>query len=420
MQSVDKMIETQASLLGSIFPDPSILSDIATKVDASMFLTEPMRILWKCFLELNDDNVTVFDLITIRNRLGTKWELFGGGAYFERITNLEYSSNNADRYADSIVEYYRKSQIVSICDIVARVADSDDTADEMLISIESSLSVLSDSSNETGIQHAKDIVVSFEADNNEYLKTQFPALNEQLIGLGNSQLIIVMGSTSMGKSSLMLDFFRNIGYTNNIPAAYFSCEMTNRQNKERLSCTVAGISLKSVMNGYVNSDQKELLYEAARQLGTRPLYFDMTPSLTPVTLRRKLTRSVRVHGTKIAFVDHIHKMKSARKIEGRRQELASIAHDLSSLAIELNIPIVLGAQANRACATRDNKRPGLHDILECGEIEQQANTVMSVFRPSYYGEEGADEITVLKGRDSGTGTIFVEFQCEITSFRPLI
>jgi replicative DNA helicase len=263
-------------------------------------------------------------------------------------------------------------------------------------------------------------VVSFEADNNEYIKTQFNALNEQLIGLGNSQLIIVMGSTSMGKSSLMLDFYRHIGYTCNIPAAYFSCEMTNRQNKERLSCTLAGISLKSVMNGYVNSDQKERLYGAAEQLGTKSLYFDMTPSLTPVTLRRKLTRSVRVHGTKIAFVDHIHKMKSARRIEGRRQELASIAHDLSSLAIELNIPIVLGAQANRSCATRDNKRPGLHDILECGEIEQQANTVISVYRPSYYGEEGADEITVLKGRDSGTGTIFVEFHGNITSFRPLI
>ena len=73
----------------------------------------------------------------------------------------------------------------------------------------------------------------------------------------------------------------------------------------------------------------------------------MTPSLTPIVLRRKLTRSVRVHGTKIAFVDHIHKMKSSRRIDGRRQELASIAHDIASLAIELNIPIVLGAQAYR-------------------------------------------------------------------------
>ena len=416
---LEKAIERQAAILGCMVADPMCISDLALKLDTRMFLTQPLKELWDCFLSLNDKGVEKFDLFVVRDKMGSRWNDIGGTAYFKKIADLEYSAFNAERYAEGIVEFHRKTQLLELSKQVTAIITSDKTSDEIIADIEKAMSDIDNSSKKIEMQHIKDVPVSFECDGTKYFATQFPALNDQIIGLGKGKLIIVCGSTGMGKTSLMLDFFRFLSYENKVPAAYFSCEMSNQENKERLACTISEISYAATMKGYVSSEQKERLYEAARQVGERPMYLDKTPSLNPITLKRKLARAQRVNGIEIAFVDHLHNMTAGKRIESKRQELAYISKAIGDIATELDLPIILGAQVNRSCATRDNKRPGMHDLRDCGEIEEAADIILNVFRPSYYDEDGTDEIRVLKGRNCGTGHIDVEFIGKITSFRPL-
>ena len=275
-----------------------------------------------------------------------------------------------------------------------------------------------------GPKHTADIKCSFESDSTEYLQTQYPELNNYCIGMGQTQLILVIAATSMGKTALMLDVARHLGYDQEIPVAIFSCEMTNQENKQRMCSTIANIyndgpdfSYKNVKMGYISSEQREYLEEAERQLNTKPIYMDKTPGLTPSALKRKMASCIRKHGIKAAFVDHLHNMKSDRPLE-RMMELASVSKEIKDMAVEFEIPIILGCQVNRGVHNRDDKRPRLSDIRHCGEVEEAADQAWGLYRPSYYNEEGCDELLQLKGRNCGMGNIIsLSFNKELASFQ---
>ena len=402
--------EAELSVLSSMLRKNVAITVVAEKLTTEMFTNQYNRNIFDKMVELDLKDIPV-DPVQLK-------AMDVPIPYLESIIDREPHGESAEYHADIVLESYNIAQIASLGATVSRLAASGEKSVEILPQIEKALRDTEGDAKEDGIQHSSEIEVKFEANSGEYIKTQYELLNNQIMGLRNGQVIIVCGSSSMGKTSFMLDLLRHIVYDQSIPAALFSCEMSNRENLERMSCTLAEVSKKQSELGNITSDQRTLIYEAARQLKQKPLYLDKTPGLTPASLKRKLTRIHRLHGIKIAFVDHLHRMLPGIKIENRRHELAYISKFISNLAVTLGIPIVLGAQVNRSCSTRDNKRPGIYDLRDCGEIEEAADTILNLYRPSYFDEEGGDELRVIKGRDCGTGFIPVEFIGELTTFRP--
>jgi len=403
--------EAELSVLSSMIMKNEAIGIVAEKLTTVMFTHQHNRDIFDKMIELDSKSIPVDDVQLKSMDIPVE--------YLLQVLDREPHGESAEYHADIVLESYKVAQIGILGAAVSNLAVSGKKSEEMYSLIEVALKTAEGDSKETGVQHASEVEVKFGPDDKQFIKTQFHELNEQIVGLGNGELIQVIGSTSMGKTSLMLDLFREVGYSQDIPTAFFSCEMSNRENKERMACTIANVSGKAVQNGYANSDQIDLLYEAARQLSDKPLFFDKVPGLTPVALRRKIIKVHRMHNIRLVFVDHLHRMRPSGKSQGRTADLAVMSKEIGDIATELGIPIVLGCQVNRNCATRDNKRPGLHDIRDCGEIEEAADKVIGVFRPSYYGEDGDDELIVLKGRSTGTGVIHVDFHGEVTSFKPM-
>jgi len=402
--------EAELSVLSSMIMKNEAICVVAEKLTTEMFTHQYNRDIFDKMVELELKNIPV-DEVQLKS-MDIPID------YLLQVLDREPHGESAEYHADIVIESYRISQINLLGATVARLGSSGRTSDEIYPEIEKALRTAEGDSREDGIQHSSEVEVKFEADSGEYIKTQYKLLNKQIMGFRNGQLIIVCGSSSMGKTSFMLDLLRHIVHQKSMPAALFSCEMSNRENMERMCCTLAEVGKKKIEFGRATPEDIANVQEAARQLKEKPLYLDKTPGLTPASLKRKLTRIHRLHGIKIAFVDHLHRMTSGIKIESRRHELAYISKSISDMAVTLGIPIVLGAQVNRSCALRDNKRPGMHDLRDCGEIEEAADTILNLFRPSQFQEDGGDELRVIKGRDCGTGFIPVEFIGELTTFRP--
>jgi len=422
------MSEATQAVLGSMVLDNECIAEVAEKLSqatggkpADVFDDIKEGQLWdkdiyNAILSLHDQGSTV-DLLTLRNKLQSDGKDIDTN-YLVRVAEAVPSSASANYYADIAIEAYRSRQVTCLAQDLTRISQGLETASEKVVAADKAFRARTEfDGEEGGPKHTADIKCSFEPDSNEYLQTQFPVLNDMTLGLGKGQLILVIAATSMGKSAFMLDVARHLGYSQDVPVAFFSCEMTNEENKQRMCCTICEVSYVQAVKGYVNSDQKEFLYEAERQINMKPIYMDKTPGLTPSALKRKMANCIRKHGIKVAFVDHLHNMKPDRQME-RRPALAHISKDIKDIATDFEIPVVLGAQVNRSVATRDNRRPCLHDIRDCGEVEEAADQVWGLYRPSYYGEEGDDELLQLKGRNCGMGGVVpLMFNKELASFQ---
>jgi replicative DNA helicase len=356
------------------------------------------------------------DLLTLRDKMGKDADV----EYTIKVAESVISSASATYYADIVLETHRKAQMVLLAEDVTRITKGTENASDQAVLADKAFRNRTefDGEDSSRVMHVKEVEVSFEPESIKHLKTQFPQLNNQIMGFGPTALIGVLGSTGMGKTSLMIDFLLHFGFYEEIPCAMFSCELTNQENMQRICCNLADQNFVSVANGYCTSDAKDKLYQKAAEAYTKPIYLNKTPGLTPSDLRRKLTSLHRREGIQIAFVDHLHNMNPGRKSEGRRLDLAYMVKEVKNIAVELEIPIVIGIQANREPA-KDKRAPTLYDAQDCGEIEQSLDRCLIPFRPSRYGMDGPDTIAEVKGRNCGTGAIEVEFIEDYSSFRPI-
>ena len=409
------MTDSHEATLASMALDKNCIAEVAAIITGDMFPDYKHRFIWSAIIALHDRNFAI-DFVTIRDELGDSLEQAGGTEYIIRICELVPSSASAMFYARLVLEAHKKAEIGRLASDITRIANGKGTSTDLINEADKAFRDRTESNIKAEVMHLKDIECSFDLEVNEYLPTQFPDLNSQIIGFGKTALVAVIGSTGMGKSSLMLDLLLHFGYNQNLPCALFSCELTNKENKQRLCCNLSDKSYKAVLQGYCSNEDKEYLYESARQLATKPIFLDKTPGLTSAELRRKLMALHRREGIKVAFVDHLHRMKMPKGSEGRRQGLAQIAREIKDLATELEIPIVLGAQVNRECS-REKRRPTMYDIRDCGEVEENCDLILAPFRPSHYGLGESDVILELKGRNCGKGECEVLFNEGFSSFR---
>jgi replicative DNA helicase len=242
-------------------------------------------------------------------------------------------------------------------------------------------------------------------------------------GFHPGDLIVIAARTGMGKTSFALSILHHLSIVNEIPAAFFSLEMSGHQITMRLLSQESKIPLKKIMSGFLNESEVERLTEAALKMMNAPLHIVDISSLSILDLKARARRFKKEKDIKIIFVDYLQLLRFHKKVENRQVEVAEISRELKALAKELGIPVVALAQLSRQTEMRADKRPQLSDLRESGSIEQDADLVLFIHRPVYYKkdispeEKKQAEIIIAKHRNGETGIVSLEFIGETTEFR---
>ena len=257
------------------------------------------------------------------------------------------------------------------------------------------------------------------------LGTGYHELDDLTCGLQNGEMIIIAGRPSMGKTSLCLNIAEYVGAEIGMPVAVFSLEMGRQQLAERFLCSISEVDAQDVRKGRLNTEQYQKLVEACGRLTEAPIFIDDTASLTPLELRAKARRLKSTHDIQCIMVDYLQLMHLGGRVESRQQEITTISRYLKGLARELNIPVVVLSQLNRAPEARvtEGHRPRMSDLRESGSIEQDADVVMLLHREDYYHRGQQDyqqdkkaELIIAKQRNGPTGIVPLTFRERITRF----
>ncbi|MBI4335208.1 MAG: replicative DNA helicase, partial [Candidatus Omnitrophica bacterium] len=242
-------------------------------------------------------------------------------------------------------------------------------------------------------------------------------------GLQESDLIVVAGRPSMGKSAFAASIAEHVAIEMKIPLVFFSLEMSKEQLVQRMLCSHARVNAHKVRTGFLSQSDWPHLTSAAGRLSEAPLFIDDTPALSLLELRAKARRFKSQHGIKLIVVDYLQLMRGPQKSENRQQEISEISRSLKALARELNVPLIAISQLSRAVEQRSDHKPQLSDLRESGAIEQDADVVALLMREEYYNEteenRGVAEVNIAKQRNGPVGTIRLAFISEYARFENL-
>ena len=253
----------------------------------------------------------------------------------------------------------------------------------------------------------------------------YTGIDRITLGWQASDLVIIAARPAMGKTAFVLTMARNMTVDHRIPVAFFSLEMSSKQLVKRLLVSETGLSSEKIRGGKKLQEYELVqLHERIKDLASAPLYIDDTPSLSIYELRSKARRLVRNAGVKLIIIDYLQLMTGPPELRGmREQEVSNISRSLKAIAKELDIPVIALSQLSRAVETRGgNKRPQLSDLRESGAIEQDADIVMFIHRPEYYGTEseaavpGEAQIIIAKHRNGSTADVPMRFRASEARF----
>ncbi|MCE5186430.1 MAG: replicative DNA helicase [Planctomycetaceae bacterium] len=426
--------EAEAAVLGSMLLDRECIGDVIEHINGEAFSLTEHRIIFECIITLYERNSEI-DLVLLRDELKKRKSLdaVGGVEYLVRIAESVPSSANAVYYSEIVKEKamlrdlaHACGQIINeACEEGGEVADKLDTAEQRIFEI-------TERKIQGNAEPIKDLITqAFESiESRKGLDitgkpTGFMELDQLMCGLHNGELIIVAGRPSMGKTSFALNIAEHIGADENLPVVIFSLEMSRQQLAERFLCSRSGVDSQLVRKGMLSTDEMSKLTQAGGILFEKPIYIDDTPGLTPLMMRAKCRRLKSRCDIQAVFVDYLQLMGMGGYVESRQQEISTISRYLKALARELNVPVIVLSQLNRAAEGREGHRPRMSDLRESGSIEQDADVVMLLHREDYYHrgepdweENNIAEIIIAKQRNGPTGSIDLIFDGRLTRFKP--
>jgi len=298
-----------------------------------------------------------------------------------------------------------------------------DTAEKLIFEV-------SDRKNQGSYQHLKEIVKdSIETIDKLYqnkahvtgIPTGYIDFDMKTAGLQPSDLIIIAGRPSMGKSAFALGIAEYAGVIEKMPTAIFSLEMSKEQLVQRMLCAHARVDAHKVRTGYLATSDWPRLTAAAGKLSEAPIYIDDTPAISVMELRARARRLKSHHDIKLIILDYMQLMRgTASNMESRQQEISEISRSLKALARELSVPVIAISQLSRAVESRQDHRPQLSDLRESGAIEQDADVVVLILREEYYTpspeNQGVAEVIIAKQRNGPVGSLKLAFIKEFTRF----
>lgn len=411
-------IEAEAAVLGSIMLDREKVFDVKSIIpDKYAFVDEQHQILYGFLVELADTECG-WDFLIFRDELKKRdlLDKVGGINYLvDDIAGTVPDSANAEYYAGMVKEKYQLRRLNEYAHSVMAVVIDDSDVDTKMNIVQQDLANLVDDESTDDIVIVSETIQSVSFENtDQYLSSGFSGLDDKINGLGNGHMIIVGGRPGMGKTALMQDMVMNICCR--FPAVFFSLEMTANDLMQRMVCSKAAIDLSSVLKGYANEDQKAKLQTCKDELQGHHLIIDRTSPLTMRSLRSRVLMLKRRFGIRAVFIDYLQLMKF--KGSSRYEGVTEVSSDIKQLALRTEIPFIVGCQLNRAVETRTDKKPFISDLRDSGGIEQDADVILLLHRPSYYSgdEDGTAQIIIGKNRRGPCGVLDVLFYPEYCRF----
>jgi len=429
-------IEAEQSILGSILLENSAINRVLEILSPNDFYSEAHRKIFKVIVELSEKNEPV-DLITLSNALKSRnmLESVGGTAYLASLVDNVPSAANVANYARIVKEKgVIRGLITSATEIIDSCYESGIDVDGVLDKAEHSIFEISENKVRPSFFPMRDIVKdSFRSIEDLYARkelitgvpTGFEKIDDLTSGLQKSELIIIAGRPSMGKTAFALNIALHAAKEAQMPAAVFSLEMSKEQLAFRLLASEAKVDSQRLRKGILGETDWPKLTTAAGSLSEAALFIDDTPAITVLEMKAKSRRLKADIGLGLIVVDYIQLMRSGSNHDSREQEISEISRSLKALAKELRVPVVALSQLNRKVEDRTNRRPQMADLRESGAIEQDADVIAFIYRDEVYNkaednpEKGIAEIIIAKQRNGPTGTIKLAFIDKYTSFENL-
>ena len=453
-------LEAEQALLGSILVNNDIIDEISNIINSISFYDPAHTKIYEVIETLNNKGM-VANPITLKNFFEKDNMLseVGGTEYLVKLTRFSGSTKQAVDYAKVVHEMYLRRELVLISDNLSSetLNAKEQNAENIIENTEKSLFDLAERGsfsqsflkfNQALDQTIEMATLAMKNDKGIVgVPTGLTDLDEKLGGLHKSDLVILAGRPSMGKTALATNIAYHAAQTllsrqEKSSVAFFSLEMSSEQLSTRILSEQAKIKSDDIRRGKVTEEEINRYIETSRNIYNLPLFIDETPAITIATLSNRARRIKRLFGLNLIVVDYIQLMRGGNlnRNDGRVQEISEITQGLKALAKELGVPVLALSQLSRAVEQRDDKQPQLADLRESGSIEQDADVVMFVYREAYYLERkqpklgsiehaewqskmndvnGLADIILGKQRHGPTGTVKVEFEGIYTKFKDL-
>jgi replicative DNA helicase len=428
-------IEAEIAILGSMLIEEEAIAKAIEIIDENAFYKEANRIIYKTIIELFSRNSAV-DLVTLIEELKKKGQLdeVGGAPYLTSLTSSIPTAANIGYYANIAKEKSILRQLINnATGIVQDCYESTSDADELLDKAERLIFEISSKKITQKTVLLKDLIKdSIETIDNLYqrkenitgIPTGFHEFDVMTAGLQSSDLIVVAGRPSMGKSAFVTCMAEYAGIVEKMPVVFFSLEMSKEQLVHRMLCSHARVNIHGARTGFLSQADWPRLVNAAGKLSEAPIYIDDTPGINVLELRAKARRLKAQYDIKLIILDYLQLMQGPAKSENRQQEISEISRSLKALARELKVPLIAISQLSRAVEQRADHRPQLSDLRESGAIEQDADVVILLLREEYYNphledKKGLAELIIAKQRNGPIGSLNLTFINEHTRFENL-
>ena len=450
-------IEAEQSVLGSILLANEIFDEINILVSSKNFY-DPMHQKIFAAMEKLIFSGLLANPITLKNYFEKEKDDLNIPEYLVKITKFSASSRQAIEYSKLIYDLFVKRELIKISENIidiAKLNDLDNDGQKIIQNFEKNLFDLAEkgSFNSSLVKFDQAIKETIEMASSAFkndegivgVPTGLRDLDDRLGGLHNSDLVIIAGRPSMGKTALATNIAFHAAKKiqedeKKSSIAFFSLEMSSEQLSTRILAEQSRIKSNDIRRGKISEEQFDKFIETSKNISELPLYIDETPAISIAALSNRARRIKRLYGLDMIVIDYIQLMSATNFREGRVQEISAITQGLKALAKELSVPVLALSQLSRAVEQRDDKKPQLSDLRESGSIEQDADVVMFVYREAYYlqGKEPKPasvehaewqakmnevshlaEIIIGKQRHGPTGNIMVEFEAMFTKFKDI-
>ncbi|HEY2952463.1 MAG TPA: replicative DNA helicase [Verrucomicrobiae bacterium] len=434
-------IEAEQGVLGCVLLAPhECMGECIEKMKAGpdVFYDLRHRTIFETLIEMYDHKEAV-DLITLQQRLKDRQQLdgVGGLAYLASLQDVVPSAANLGYYLEIVREKFILRKMIHTCtEVVGRVYEHEGEVDALLDEVERDILHISESRVESSTNTIK--VLVHEAINTieDYHKRQglltglgtgFIDLDKMTSGLHAGEMVVIAARPSMGKTSLAMNIAEHVAIELKLPVAVFSLEMTAPSLVLRMLCSRSRVNLRNIREGFLAERDFPKLTGAAGKLANAPLFIDDSAGLSILQLRAKARRMAQQYGIKLFVIDYLQLLHStARRAENRQQEIADISNGIKALAKELKVPVVVLSQLNRELEKDKNRKPRLSDLRESGAIEQDADLVALLYKPSSGDEDDGGErdeqdavavnLLIAKQRNGPTGDVNLTFLKSYTRF----
>jgi replicative DNA helicase len=444
VSSVDRLpphsVEAEQGVLGCVFLMPhECLGECVEKFKqgSEVFYDLRHKAIYDLLIEMYDRKEAI-DVITVQQRLKDRQQLeaVGGIAYLATLPDTVPSAANLSFYVGIVREKYILRKMISTCtDVVARVYEHEGEVDALVDEVETDILRLSEERVEAQTLLIKDVVHKAINRLEEYhanqgmltgLSTGFPDLDKMTTGMHGGEMIVIAARPSMGKTSLAMNIAEAVAIDQKLPVGVFSLEMSSESLVLRMLCSRARVNLRNIREGFFSERDFPKITSAAGKLAAAPLYIDDTAGLSILQLRAKARRMWQQYGVKLFVIDYLQLLHStARRAENRQQEIADISNGVKALAKELDVPVIVLAQLNREIEKEKNRKPRMSDLRESGAIEQDADLIGLLYKPSagdddegpnIEQESVAVNLLIAKQRNGPTGDVNLTFLKTYTRF----